>query len=432
MRDYLFLAFVLGMLPLCLFRPYIGGLMWVWIGLMNPHRLTWGIARYSFRASEVIGVTTLIGLLVATERGKFPKARETILLICLIGWFTVTTMFALAPQEAWRKWDITAKVFLMTLVTLFLFQDRKKLMYLTATIALSVAFYGIKGGIWGILTGGQYMVLGPASSFIEDNNALAVAELLVIPLLILLLKESGNKWMKLLYLASIPLTLVSVVLSYSRGAFLGLIVLIILFIFHSKRKMLMALICLGAALLAVPFLPQQWTARMETIKTYEEDPSALGRINAWTFAYRLALDRPLLGGGFETFNKNLFEIYAPNPSLVANAHSIYFEVLGEHGFVGLGLFLGLIVSSLLSLRWIKIQSRDIPNLQWVQNYARMIHISLACYLVSGAFLQLAYFDLFYYLIAIIVLLKTIIKKELYENPISVTEKLKDKNPFVKL
>src|SRR6266480_2426324 len=137
MRSYLLLIFIFAMLPICIWRPYIGGLMWVWIGLMNPHRLTWGVA-YSFPVAKIIAVVTLIGFVTTSEKDKFPKERETLLLICLIIWFTITTLYALAPEDAWKRWDLVIKVFLMTFVALFLFQDRTKFKYLVTTIALSV------------------------------------------------------------------------------------------------------------------------------------------------------------------------------------------------------------------------------------------------------------------------------------------------------
>jgi probable O-glycosylation ligase (exosortase A-associated) len=140
---------------------------------------------------------------------------------------------------------------------------------------------------------------------------------------------------------------------------------------------------------------------MGTIKTYEEDASALGRINAWWMAFHMAQAR-FFGGGFESFIAPSFAMYAPEPNRVHDAHSIYFEVLGEHGFVGLALLL-----SLLLLTWLKcsamrrIVRRTKQNL-WAADLAQMLQVSLIAYMVGGAFLGLAYFDYFYHLIALAV------------------------------
>jgi probable O-glycosylation ligase (exosortase A-associated) len=87
-------------------------------------------------------------------------------------------------------------------------------------------------------------------------------------------------------------------------------------------------------------MPQEWYDRMNTINTYQEDQSAQGRINAWHTAFNVAKDR-ITGGGFEIWFPPTFRQYAPDPSNVRDVHSIYFEIMGEQGFVGFGLFMAL-------------------------------------------------------------------------------------------
>jgi probable O-glycosylation ligase (exosortase A-associated) len=156
-------------------------------------------------------------------------------------------------------------------------------------------------------------------------------------------------------------------------------------------------------------MPQEWYDRMNTIETYQEDKSALGRINAWWTAYNVAVDRPT-GGGFEMFRYPVFKRYAPEPENVHDVHSIYFEVLGEHGFFGLFLFL-----LLLALTWLKCNSiirlaKKDPKLRWSGDLAQMIQVSMIAYMASGAFLGLAYFDYIYHLIAITVVTAHLIKQ----------------------
>ncbi len=74
MRDYILLAIIIGSLPFCFFRPYIGILVWVWFGLMNPHRLTWGVA-YEFPSAQLIAAAILIGFLFSRDKGPFPRER---------------------------------------------------------------------------------------------------------------------------------------------------------------------------------------------------------------------------------------------------------------------------------------------------------------------------------------------------------------------
>jgi probable O-glycosylation ligase (exosortase A-associated) len=160
------------------------------------------------------------------------------------------------------------------------------------------------------------------------------------------------------------------------------------------------------------FMPDAWYERMATIGDYQQDASALGRLNAWEFAWNLAVERPLIGGGFNTFTPDLFLLYAPNPLDFHDAHSIYFEVLGEQGFVGLVLFLLLMFMTMFMGGRIIRRCRKIPELHWARNLAAMLQVSIVGYAVGGAFLGLAYFDLYYCLIAMMVITHVIADKKI--------------------
>jgi len=155
---------------------------------------------------------------------------------------------------------------------------------------------------------------------------------------------------------------------------------------------------------------------MATIQTYEQDGSAMGRISAWNFAWNLALHRPIVGGGFETFTPELFRIYAPTPDIVQGPHSIYFEVLGEHGFVGLALFLGLGFAAYrragAAVKLIDSRGEAAKELGWARELCAMLQTSLVGYAVGGAFLGLAYFDLPYHMIALILLTSSFVERKL--------------------
>jgi putative inorganic carbon (HCO3(-)) transporter len=409
-RDYLILGFILGMLPFCFFRPYIGALMWVWISIMNPHRLTWGPA-YGFPFAMLVAVATMAGILISKDRGKFPASRETTLIIVMGIFFTLTTTVALMPAAAWEKWNRVIKIYVMTIVPLFLLQERNRLRLLLLIMAGGIAFFSVKGGLFSLLTGGQFRVYGPPTSFIQDNNALAVAELMVLPLMIHLGRTERRTWIRRGIYVSALLTVISVVFSYSRGALLGLFAVLSVYVVSTKKwGIAIAFILLAG--IGYSFVPQQWYDRMQTMKSYKQDESAMGRLNSWGFAINVANDRPLTGGGFRVFSGDQFLRYGPDPFEALDSHSIYFEVLGEHGYLGLALFLGLLVSSLLTIREVERWIRGNPSVAWASEYCTMLRLSLVAYAVGGAFLGLAYFDLYYDVVAGVILLKIIVRREL--------------------
>jgi probable O-glycosylation ligase (exosortase A-associated) len=161
---------------------------------------------------------------------------------------------------------------------------------------------------------------------------------------------------------------------------------------------------------AIAFMPAQWSDRMNTVKEYQADESAMGRINAWTMAVNLAADHPLTGGGFDIYDVKTFARYAPNPADIHAAHSLYFQALGEHGFVGLGLYLLLgLLSWRTGTRIIKLTAKR-PELKWAGTLATMLQVSMIGFGVGGAFLSLLYFDVPYYLMAMMVITRGIVEQ----------------------
>lgn len=405
MRDIVITLIVLGSLPFAFKRPYIGVLMWVWISVMNPHRLSWGFA-YSFPFAAIIAATTLIGLVLTRDPKKLPITPVVVTLIVFTAWMAVSTMFALRPST--EMLQRVLKIMLMTCVTTMLIKTKEQVHLLIWTLVGSLGYYGIKGGIFTVLSGGSFRVWGPAGSFIEGNNEVALALVTIIPMFYYLFLTTANKWWRYFFVAAIVLCGLAALGSYSRGALLAIAAMVAFLWLKSPKKMALGLIMAITIPAAVAFMPEQWSQRMDTIKEYQGDESAMGRINAWKMATNLALDRPLTGGGFEIYDARTFARYAPNPADIHAAHSLYFQALGEHGFVGLGLYLLLgFLSWRTGTRIIK-QAAGRPDLKWAATLATMLQVSMVGFGTGGAFLSLLYFDVPYYLMAIMVIVGCIV------------------------
>ena len=196
MRDIFVTAVVFGALLLVFKHPHYGIYLWSWLSYMNPHKLAWGFAT-NIPFAFMTAVVTLTAYLFSKEPKRMPWTPETILLIIFLGWVTFTTFFAFYPQLAWEQWDKVLKIQIMTLLTAMLITDRKRLDGLVWVIALSLAFYGVKGGIFTILHGGVYHVQGPATTFIAGNNELGLALIMTVPLLRYLHLQAQNKLIRL-------------------------------------------------------------------------------------------------------------------------------------------------------------------------------------------------------------------------------------------
>jgi probable O-glycosylation ligase (exosortase A-associated) len=412
MRDLFVTAAVFSSLPFILWRPWLGIVVFTWLGFMNPHRLTWGFA-YEMPFAMIVALATMVGTLVSREEKRIPWTRETVLLLVFVAWMALTTLFAVYPELAANQWNKVWKIQLMIFILLILMQRPERIQVLVWTIVLSLGFYGVKGGIFTVMTGGAYHVRGPVGTFIGGDNEIGLALIMTIPLMRYLQLTAGRAVVRYGLLVAMPITALAVVGSQSRGALLGLVAMGV-FLWLKSRKKLVTAVLVGLAIVPILLvMPEQWYARMSTIQDYQQDGSALGRINAWWMAFNLARDR-VFGGGFETFRREMFAIYAPEPGRVHDAHSIYFEVLGEHGFVGFALFLALGVMTWLSASWVARHARGTDGMRWMSDLARMIQVSLVGYGTAGAFLGLAYFDYYYTLVAIVVLCRTLLEKRLAE------------------
>lgn len=401
MRDLFVTGLIFGMLPFVFKRPWLGILLWSWLGYMNPHRLTWGFA-YNFPFSMVVGLVTIVAFMASKEKKDMPWTRETIVLLIFVGWMLFTNFFAFYPELAWFQWNKVWKIQLMVILTALIITDRNKLHWLIWVIVLSFGFYGIKGGIFTIKNGGAYRVQGPADTFIAGNNELALALVMTIPLIRYLHLQETRKWVKTGLASGMVLTGVAAIGSQSRGGLVAMLAMGLFLWLKSRNKIVTGLYMAMAVAILAAVMPQTWYDRMHTIDTYQQDESAQGRINAWYTAFNVAKDR-ITGGGFEMFRPPTFRQYAPNPWNVHDVHSIYFEQMGEHGFIGFALFMLLGVLAWIRAQQIIKRCKKDPDKKWASDLAAMIQVSLVGFASGGAFLGMSYFDLPYHLMIILLL-----------------------------
>lgn len=412
MRDLIVALIVFGSIPFILRNPFVGLLMWVWLGVMNPHKLSWGWAS-EMPFAQIVAITTLLSILFNKSKiYKFPNDRVAIALIIFFLWLGVSPLFSFFPDREFAMWLHPAKVIFMAMVGLILLGTRDQLQKLIWTLALSLGFFGIKGGIFTIATGGNYRVWGPPGGAIQDNNTLALALVMTVPLIRYLQLHTENQWIKRGCVVAMLLCLVSAIGSQSRGAFLALAAMSLFLTIKSKQKGLIALLTLAVLPIAWSLMPESWTARMSTIQTYDQDGSAMGRINAWWMAWNLAVDRFPIGGGFSIAAAEVFQRYAPDPTNVLVAHSIYFHVLGQHGFAGLFFYVMVFGLAWRNGGWVVRNTKHIPELAWARDLAAMCQVSLIGFAIGGAFLSLTYFDLPYYIVVILIVLRGLVKQSL--------------------
>jgi putative inorganic carbon (HCO3(-)) transporter len=416
MRDVIVMAIVLGAAPVCLFSPYFGILMWTWIAYFNPHRFAYGTA-YHFPVAITIAVPTVIGTFFTRQRNRKIFTIDFLIFLAMWGWFCYTTyatahnpLFAGHADTAFDQLILVSKIMAMTVLSVLLITSRDRLKTLLTVAALCFGVLAIKGAIFGARTGGMFRFYGPPESFLEDNNMLALAMNMMLPVMFYLARNETRKILRRLLWISFFCGIGGVLISYSRGGVLAIITSLGMIAIQTRKKILGLSLMLSLTFLVILFAPDAWMDRMSSFFHGNLDESAELRLNAWRFAWTLASAYPLTGGGFETFDPELYARFTPSLKF-AGPHSNYFQLLGEQGFVGLGLFLLLVGSLWVTTTKLRRRAGEHPQLAWARDYTYMIQAGLAAYLVGGAFLARAYFDLFYLFVAATVILKILCRQE---------------------
>ncbi|OGB33420.1 MAG: putative O-glycosylation ligase, exosortase A system-associated [Burkholderiales bacterium RIFCSPLOWO2_12_FULL_61_40] len=400
MRDILVLSIVLTILPFAIRHTWVAVLLWTWVSVMNPHKLAFGFAQ-SAPFAAIAAIAALVSLVANRDRFKFPQSPAVVALTLFVIWMCITTIFAINPGPSWTQLSKILKIQLMTLIAMIALRERKHIEWFLWVNVLSIGFYGLKGGIFTITSGGSQRVWGPPGGFIEGNNEIGLALIMAIPLMNYLRVVSSYRWIRVGLLAMMVLSAIAALGTQSRGAFLAISAMGMVLWTRSNKKFTSAVVISVVAVTLLSFMPSTWETRMRSIENYEQDSSAMGRINAWRMAFNLANDR-FFGGGFEVYTPEIFSRYAPVPEDLHAAHSIYFQVLGEHGYIGLALFLLL---WLLAFKTAGSIRRDVPRRPetlWLHHLGGMCQVALVGYAVGGAFLSLSYFDLPYNILVVLV------------------------------
>ena len=394
MRDIALLAIVgLGLLA-TLRYPYVGILLWSWITLMDPHQQAYGFSR-SFPINLVVAVVTIVALFASKENKKPPIDSMFFLILLFLAWITLNGFEAVFPSWSWSLWDRTWRIILLGILVSITANNRTRMHALIMIATLSLLYYGVKGGAFTIFTGGNYRVVGQGNSAISDNNQLALAILMAIPLANYLRLHSAQLWARYALLGAIALSVVAVLGSYSRGAFLAMAGLVVIAWLRAKRKWLYPIVAAAVIIPALQFMPQSFYDRMGTIQNAQSDVSFSGRVTAWRVAFGYARDHFPFGAGFSGPEQAVvFSVYAPGQQSHA-AHSIYFQVLGDNGFVGLAIYLAILGLCFWNTFMIRSKAKRIAELAWIYDLAGMLQLTLFVFCLGGAALSVAYYDMLF-------------------------------------
>jgi probable O-glycosylation ligase (exosortase A-associated) len=423
MRDLAFFIALIGLMPASLRFPHVGIMLWVWTALLGPQQFFYGFLQ-SVPLNKLAAAATFVAMFVQREKRRFYIDTHGVLLIALLLVSTLSSVISISSQElTWTLFDKIYKMIVLAFMIPYLMRSRLRLHTLALTVALALGFLGADEGLKFLASGGGHHVLGVGT--IGDNNSFAVAMLMSIPFMYYCSRYSVLKLLRFGWLGTIVLTLFSVIGTFSRGGFVGMLVMALSFIGTSKRKVLNFALLIVLGIVLAQFAPSSYSDRMHSIDDASSDDSFMGRVLAWKISTLIALDRPLFGGGFHAVQipsvwagygsrfATLSFIPTPDAGEIPHAaHSIYFEVLGDLGFTGLFIFLGLLWCGWRNAGVVRRLTKGKADLAWAYELASMSRLSVLVYAVSGAALSMAYFEGLYIVLAMISVLRHMAEHEL--------------------
>lgn len=442
MRDLVFVGYLCLILLLAFKRPFVFTLVYAYIDIVAPQRLSYFLLNAIPLSLIVFGLAFLGYLVADNKQHSRVSMRQGILFLLLVYCFYTTTQAAV-PEFAWEKWDWVWKALVFAMFLPLTLHTKLRIEALALFLVLCAGTLIITGGIKTALGGGGYGVL---VLLIDDNSGLyegsiiSMAAIAIIPLIVWLMNWGTifpPDWrVKLFGSALIFAALLIPIGTQARTGLVCIAVLAVLFLRFNKYRFTYAAVAVVLGLAAIPFIPQSATERFSTLENVKADESASTRLAVWAWTFEYAKNNPI-GGGFDVYRLNeiRYELsdvdkeqyweWGIDPDDVdvgvvtdeARAfHSSYFEMLGEQGFPGLILWLILHISGVwrmevLRRRYSKSQK---PGEQWIAPLANALQNAQIIYLVGALFVGVAFQPFIYMLIALQIGLDTYLTRRRQE------------------
>jgi putative inorganic carbon (HCO3(-)) transporter len=411
LRSIWLLFLYVAFLGLSTSAPFVATLGYVWVDTFTPQNVAY-IVLNQIPVALIMGALAVGTYLLMDRRSPPPMSPESALMIIITVWVNLTMIWAVAPVQSWEKWDWAVKTLAFSTFIPLAIRSRVQIEAFAQTYVFSLAANFVPFGLKVLISGGGYgQNLGlsgnGANTGLGEGGLLSTVCLMAVPLALHLSRHSQliprMKLLPLAYWFIAGLAVVTAIGTYERSALIGIVVLGAYMWMRSQHKFAFGLVAAIVGLLIVYTTSSAWNSRVSTIADYSQENSALTRILVWKWTLDFSTTHPL-GGGFQAFLVNHIEFPAtetlPSMTQFGRAfHSIYFEMLGEHGYPGIVLLFLLIGITFFKLHRIAKRAREYPELEWVASLSNALQSGLAVFLACGAFVGIMFQPMFWYFIA---------------------------------
>lgn len=419
MRDIFILLMLFFLFGAACKRPFLMTLAYLYVDLVQPQQISYYLVN-SIPISLIFGAAAVAFFLFFDDKRNLKFGRVQVMMVLFLVWITITTFNAQLP-DAWVKWDSAWKAIIFGIFLPVVLRTRQRIEAAVLFIVLCVGSITITGGIKTVLGGGGYgtmSLLVDSNTGLYESSTISAVSVALIPLILYCYQFNQIiPKQRLTLLIAVGLIFSAALIPVGTEARTGLVCLFLLAILaflRSKRKLLFAAVGAVVLVSAVPFLPDSFTGRMSTIKTYDEDNSAATRIAVWNWTLDFVKDHPF-GGGFYAYKLNRIEVKVRERTGEGNSareqtrivfdqarafHSSYFEVLGEHGYPGLLIYMTMLIVALLQLRGLAKRYRLSEGREWIASLATALSDCILIYMTGSLFAGVAFQSTLYFLLGL--------------------------------
>jgi probable O-glycosylation ligase (exosortase A-associated) len=418
--EALFFISYLVLLPIAFMFPFAGALAYEWLQYMPPYDIYHASGLGNF--SLIMGGIGLIGWMIKDKK-EIPAPKGLLFaFIAYALWVNVTQLATIVPNDGGAGlWDRAWKMLIFTLALSMMARTRQRIEAFIWVVCFAIGNFIVIGAIKTVLSGGGgETVVGANGNILGERVSFAIAITSLIPL-IRYLRDHATLIARTrrVLMALDGLTICCILATVGSQARTGVVCLAVLGLFYfikSKRKMTFLLIVPVLIGLVSFVAPAGYFDRVNSIENHD-DGSSLGRIDSWIWGWNFALEHPITGGGFHTYL--LHQTGTIDHPMYLEAHNIFFETMADHGFVGLGLLLLVLLGTIVNCQALSKRARKLPELDWAVSLGTMLQLAMWTFIAGSQLLHTATQSTPYELCALSMAARGIVERRLASEPKSV-------------
>jgi len=381
-------------------RPKLGVYSLVWFSLMRPDVWAWAQDVYPYAA--IVEVGTLIGSLKYLQSSA-PVLRNPIfrMLMVLQVPLALSVVLAIHPSLCYQPYRWYMGCVVSSGLIALLIQTEEDFKRLLVIASLSIGYLGARFGMYGLIHGGVRFSGGYGASF-SDNNTLALALAMGVPLGLYAKDLIRSKPVRMSLLVSVFLTICGVVFTFSRGAAIALAAGFIVMLLHARHRFVSLAVLAVLTLPSIYLVKDTYVTRMQSldgVQKAQTDHSVRDRMEAVRVARHMAEDYPLIGVGFGSDNQRMLWFRYANYAEVdvpLVIHNTYLQMLVDSGVFALLAYIALLAGAIILMERSSRRLKRVGSPLYACPLA--IEVSLVVFAVGSTFLTRITFDFVYYLL----------------------------------